>query len=319
MIFPTYLKDHDIVGVTACSAGVLGKIKKYEQTVTHFQNHQLNVVETDNVRTSGIVSSDAKTRWEELKSLYLDDRVSFIQIVAGGDFLIEMLPFVELDIIKNYIKWISGSSDPTSLLYMITTKLDIATIYSPCNMGGMDKEELHPSYENFFSIIKGDLVIQKKFPFFSLEDQFNVPNEWISYNGDFVRQGRLIGGCLDVLKDIIGTKFDGTKAFINRYKEEGIIWYFDVFSLTSEVLYTTLLQFQNAGYFEGAKAILISKVRFPKTSSISYEDVLKRLNLSIPFVFQFDVGHVKPSFTMINGAKVEVKIEGTGGELRYID
>ena len=88
--------------------------------------------------------------------------------------------------------------------------------------------------------------------------------------------------------------------------------------MSSEVLYNTLLQFQNAGYFEGAKAILISKVRYPSFSSISYEKVLKRLNFSIPIVFQFDVGHVKPAFTMINGAKVELHIQGNGGEMHYI-
>ena len=44
--------------------------------------------------------------------------------------------------------------------------------------------------------------------------------------------GRLIGGCIDVLKDIIGTKYDGTLDFIEKYKDDGIIWYFDNFALS---------------------------------------------------------------------------------------
>lgn len=318
MIFPNFLKDDDVVGVTACSCGILQKIDKYEKTIKHFFKQHLSILETPNVRTNGIVSSDAMTRWKELKSLYLNDNVSLIQIASGGDFLFEMLPYVDLDVIKNHVKWIAGSSDPTSLLYMITTQLDIATIYSPCNMSGMDMKALPLYCEHYFSIIKGDLVFQHTFSSYEGDNHLTYQNEWISYQGDFQVQGRLIGGCLDCLKDIIGTKFDGTKKFIKKYKEEGIIWYFDVFHLSSESLYNTLLQFLNAGYFEGSKAILISKVSYPEQFSISYEDVLKRLDLSIPVVFQFDVGHVKPSFTMINGAKVEINIQGNGGGMRYL-
>ena len=203
MLFPNFLKEVDVIGITACSSGVLSKIEKYEKTLVHFAKHHLSIVETANVRTEGLVSSDAKTRWEELKSLYLDKNVSLIQIASGGDFLFEMLPYVDLNIIKKHVKWISGSSDPTSLLYMITTQLDIATIYSPCNMCGMAMEELPLSYENYFSIIKGNLVSQSKYPYFQLDDQMQIKNEWISYQGDFTINGRLIGGCLECIKDII--------------------------------------------------------------------------------------------------------------------
>ena len=129
----------------------------------------------------------------------------------------------------------------------------------------------------------------------------------------------MIGGCIDCLKDIIGTSYDGTKEFITKYKEDGIIWYFDVFSMSSEVLYNTLLQFQYAGYFEGTKAILISKVRFPSSfNAISYEDLIKKAFPSIKVIYQFDVGHVKPSFTMINGAKVEIVATEENASMRYL-
>ena len=318
MLFPDYLKDGDIVGITACSAGVLKKKEMYERTIKHFQEQGLRIIETDNVLTDGIVSSDAKTRWEELKSLYLDDTIPLIQIAQGGDFLFEMLPFIEPDVIKTHLKWIVGSSDPTSLLYMITTKLDIATIYSPCNMCGMSEEVLHLAYQNYFSLIKGNMVLQERYPFFKGENG-EEKNTWSYLNGPFTAKGILIGGCIDCLKDIIGTSYDGTKEFITKYKEDGIIWYFDVFSMSSEVLYNTLLQFQYAGYFEGTKAILISKVRFPSSfNAISYEDLIKKAFPSIKVIYQFDVGHVKPSFTMINGAKVEIVATEENASMRYL-
>lgn len=319
MIFPEYLKEGDTVGVTACSCGVLRKIDQYLKTVERFRENGLNVIETNNVRTNGVVSSDEVIRAKELKELYLNPDVKMINVAAGGDFLSSMLPYVDLDVIKNNIKWIGGSSDPTSLLYMITTKLDLATIYTPCNMSGMKDERLVKNYQDYFDIVKGNLVTQKKCDFYLDNEDGKVKNEWLNLNGEVCEEGILIGGCLDSLKDLIGTKFDGTHLFLEKYKSEGIIWYFDVFELSAEVLYNTLLQFKFAGYFEGVRAILIGKVKYPSSyNDLNYEELIKKALAEYKVVFHFDVGHVKPSMTMINGAKVKIVSNNCEGSLKYL-
>ena len=46
----------------------------------------------------------------------------------------------------------------------------------------------------------------------------NTPNEWSNLNGNVEEEGILIGGCIEVLKDIIGTKFDKTTEICyNKY------------------------------------------------------------------------------------------------------
>ena len=319
MIAPKFLNDNDTIGVTACSCGVLDKIDKYEKSINNVKKH-FNILETNNVRTSGIVSSDKVTRARELESLYLNKDVKAIQIDSGGDFLMDMLDEVNYDIIRNNTKWLSGSSDPTSLLYYVTTKLDIATLYSPCNMSGYSSDNLHKSYLDYFKILKGDLVKQYRYPFYESDDDvFDQPNEWININGDVNESGILIGGCIDSLKDIIGTKFDNTLNFIEKYKDKGIIWYFDVFSLTSEELYRTLLQFKLAGWFKYTKCIIIGKVRFPNTfTDTTYEDMIKKAVDDIKVIYKFDVGHVKPSMTMINGFNVRVISNKNEGSLEYL-
>ena len=152
MITPKYLNKGDTIGTTACSCGVLEKLDKYEKSNKNIKSLGFDILETPNVRTSGIVSSDPVTRAKELESLYKDSNVKAIAITSGGDFLIDMLDKVNYDVIKNNIKWLCGSSDPTSLLYTVTTNLDIATIYSPCNMSGFSSDNLHESYLNYFEI-----------------------------------------------------------------------------------------------------------------------------------------------------------------------
>ena len=320
MVIPDYIKKVDSIGVTACSCGVLDKIDDYEKSLLKLKDYK--VLETNNVRTSGIVSSDKVTRANELMNLYKDKDIKGIMIASGGDFLLDMLDQIDYKVIKDNIKWICGSSDPTSLLYTITTKLDIATIYSPCNMGGLKVDD--ESINNYLSILNGNLVKQYKRDKYELNrsnlDKYclDTQNEWIR-NKDIDCSGILIGGCIDCLKDIIGTRYDGTKEFINKYKDEGVIWYFDVFGLSSESLYNTLIQFKYAGYFEYTKLIVIGKVCFPNSFlELEYEDSIKKALEGYNYIYKFDVGHIKPSFTMINGLKVRIVSNNNESSMEYI-
>jgi muramoyltetrapeptide carboxypeptidase LdcA involved in peptidoglycan recycling len=318
MITPKYLNKGDTIGTTACSCGVLEKIDKYEKSNKNIKSLGFDILETPNVRTNGIVSSDPITRAKELESLYKDSNVKAIAITSGGDFLIDMLDKVNYDVIKNNVKWLCGSSDPTSLLYTVTTNLDIATIYSPCNMSGFSSDNLHESYLNYFEILKGNLVKQNRYPFYESDDDiFDKENKWININGDVDETGTLIGGCIESLKDVIGTRFDKTNSFLEKYKDT--IWYFDVFSMQPEDLYRTLIQFKMAGWFRYTKAIIIGKVRFPSSFlNLSYEDMIKKALPNMKVIYNFDVGHVKPSMTMINGFKVRVISNDNEGSLEYL-
>lgn len=327
MIIPRFLEKNDTIGVTACSCGVLKKIDKYEMTIKHFLDSGYKILETSNVRTAGPVSSDALTRVSELEELYKNGDVAMIIIASGGDYLYDILPLLDYNLIKNNVKWIAGSSDPSSLLFIITTNFDIATIYSPCNLSGMAMKNLHESLVNYMQIISGHNVKQLKYDYYEKEEAVNsndynldTKNEWIKINFNSCNTtGVLIGGCIECLKDVIGTKFDKTKEFIERYKDEKVIWYFDVFSMPYEVLHNTLLQFKNAGWFKYTDLILIGKVKYPSTDDIDYyvNDIKSALN-DVNVVFNFDVGHVKPSFTMINGSRVQIIINEEESSLKYL-
>ena len=88
MVIPTFLKDNDTIGVTACSCGVLDKIADYEKSLEIFNSYKLQIKETDNVRSGGVVSSSAQKRALELQELIKDNNVNMIAIASGGDFFI---------------------------------------------------------------------------------------------------------------------------------------------------------------------------------------------------------------------------------------
>ena len=232
-----------------------------------------------------------------------------------------MLPTINWKNIKQNPKWIMGYSDPTALLYITTTKLDIATIYG-CNAGSFDQTNLHECLKNNLKILSGNILTQKSFDLYQkgwLEesDGYNLtePVYWEDLNGEVNIQGRIIGGCLDCLKDIIGTPYDYTKKFIEKYKDDGFIWYFDVCELSVEEFYRTLFQMKEAGWFEYIKGVVVGRVAVPRCfyKDFSYQDALKKIFPNIPLIFNADIGHVPPKMTIINGsiAKVTCK-EGKG-------
>ena len=66
--------------------------------------------------------------------------------------------------------------------------------------------------------------------------------------------GRLIGGCIDVIDECIGTPYIDLNGFAERYKSDGLIWFFDNFELTPMGLMYSMNRLIQMGLFENAKA-----------------------------------------------------------------
>lgn len=325
MIYPGFLEENNTIGITAVSAGIEGeKLKQLDLSEENIRAQGYKVIETKNVRAGGIVSSTGKGRAEQLKELCKDSSVQMILCATGGDFLIDMLPYVDYEAIKANPKWIQGYSDPTSLLYSITTLLDIATIYG-FNGGGYGMRELHKSHEDSFAILRGDIVEQGSYEFHEGKKDGKLegyvltePVYWKNLTDKEVKvKGRLLGGCMECLADIIGTPYDGTKRFLEKYKSDGILWYFDIFGLRSEQVYNTLWHMKQAGWFEGAAGFMFGRVMFPGTFlDMSYEEAIVRALGDAPIVFNMDIGHVAPRMTVINGAMGELFSKDGKGTLK---
>lgn len=315
MIYPHFLTKNSTIGITAVSCGFAGeKLKQLELSEKQLANEGYRIKETSNVRNGGVVSSDGRVRARELKQLFSDNSVDMVLCAAGGDFLIDMLEFVDYDAVSASPKWIQGFSDPTSLLYSVTTKLDIATIYG-FNGGGYGMRTLHESHRTSLDILKGTINTQTSFPkHVGNEDGglegyiLSEPTEWKLPCGNEVRaSGRLLGGCMECLADIIGTPYDGTQQFLEKYKADGILWYFDIFALRAEQVYNTLWHMKQAGWFKYARGFMFGRVRFPGSFlDMSYEEAILRALPGEQIILEMDIGHVAPRMTVINGAIGEV-------------
>lgn len=323
MIYPAFLQAGQAVGVTAPSDGN-GKpedLERLELAKRAMEERGHAVIETANVRQSDGRgrSSSKEERAAQVMELFRDPDVKYIFAAKGGDFLMEILPLLDWDEIRRNPKWFQGFSDNTGLTFTITTNCGIATVYGN-HFNDFAMRPWHPAVKGNYEIITGNAVEQHTFDFY--EDDFydrESPDEsyhkdkpcvqYAVWNGGAADQvhleGRLLGGCLDVLLNLVGTSFDKTAEFIREYRDDGILWYLESFSLDSDSLSRGLWQLKDAGWFDTARGFVFGRpCMFRSFTDHSYLEAVEVIlsELHVPIVLDADIGHKSPQFTVINGA-----------------
>ena len=335
MRYPKFLTNSSTIGITAPSDGKKDKLDliRLDNAYLKLKSKGFNIIETSNVRESVLGrSAKAEVRAKNLEKLFLDDNVDIIISAAGGDFLVEILPHINFSIIKNNPKWFCGFSDNTAIGFVITTMLDIASMYSD-NITCFGMEPWHKSINNYLEILKGNIIEQNSFPKYQ-SSYLEYKNGLESYNLDkyvhwnnlykekeFEIKGRFIGGCLDVLLTLVGTKYDNVKNFISKYQNDGIIWFLESCELSSEEVIRGLWQLKEAGWFKYTKGFIFGRPIMRKSCyNISYEDSIKDVLgiLNIPIITDACFGHTAPRMTLINGSYVEIKYSNNKGNIKTI-
>lgn len=342
MRFPKYLKKGDTIAVTATSDGVSDELdkKRFLNAKKNLENKGYNIIFTENVFTADEKgrSSSGEQRGKEFNEIAGNNDVSVIVAAKGGNFLNEMLEYIDFERIVNEPKWFQGYSDNTCLVHTLTTKYDIASVYGS-NFGEFGMEKWHRSVSDNLGVLEGKLKTQSNFEKYQAElservtglegyecdtDVFWKMDKKTAASCDEIKlSGRLIGGCLDVLLFLEGTAYDGTEKFINKYKEDGIIWYLESFDISGENIMMFLWKLREIGWFKYTKGILMGRPLFYKDfTGTDYEEAVMYAlgSLDVPVIFDCDFGHRGPRNTLINGAMAKVTCNKAGhGEIEYVD
>lgn len=325
MNYPENLKIGDTIGICAPSAGIVKpeKIEKLDLAIKTLEKMGYKVIETESVRTDEKGrSASASKRAKEFMELLENDEVKLIIFASGGDFLCEILDYLDFDKIKTLKpKWMQGYSDITGIGYLFNTILDIPTMYGQ-TIKDYAMKPLHISLTNSLEIEKGNEIIQESFELYEKEWNPDETNPEATYNltekvewknvlgGDeIVMQGRSIGGCLDCIKSYIGTKYDRINEYLERHKDEGIIWFLEAFETNTAELQRTLWQMKSCGYFKYCKGIIFGRPLFIREDyETSFNEAVKSAlnDLQIPVICDADIGHVSPQLAIVNGAILRV-------------
>jgi muramoyltetrapeptide carboxypeptidase LdcA involved in peptidoglycan recycling len=339
MIYPKLLEPGYKIGVTATSSGFTEEpdLVRLESGITHFNKLGYPVLVTDNVRKCQKGrSSDGSTRADELMQLVLNPEVRAVIAASGGDYLVEMLPYLDLEAIKSNPTWVQGFSDTTGLVFTITTNLDIATIYAN-NFSSFGMGNWHSSLYDNLRILEGQDITQQSFDYY--QDGYQprvtgleefVPEKevrWINlyptgYDRDkeLIINGRALGGCLDVCLNLVGTRYDKVKEYANQYQQDKILWYFESYGLNSDALLRGLWQLREAGWFKHASGFVFGRPCMYETyNDTTYEEAVLSVlgNLNLPIILETDIGHKPPQFAIMNGAVTCIRSFGGKGSITF--
>ena len=334
MNYPENLKIGDTIGICAPSAGIVKpeKLEKLDLAIKALENMGYKVIETESVRKDeNGRSTSAKQRAKEFMELLEKDEVKLIIFASGGDFLCEMLDYLDFDKIRTLKpKWMQGYSDITGIGYLFNTILDIPTMYCQ-TIKDYAMKPLHRSLTDSLEIEKGNEIIQESFEMYEKEwnpDEVNPEAgynltekvEWKNIFGqdEVSFEGRSIGGCLDCIKSYIGTKYDKVSEYLERHKEEGIVWFLEVFEMNTAELQRTLWQMKSCGYFKYCKGIIFGRPLFVREDyETSFNEAVKvsLKDLEIPVICDADIGHVSPQLAIVNGAILKITSKSGKGIL----
>lgn len=325
MKYPDFLKEKGTISLVAPSFGA--NIEPYHSQVKKaikiFKEDGYIINEGPNVfEGKGIgISNSSELCAKELMDAYLDDSDIIIS-VGGGEMMCSILPHLDFNLLKDAKpKWFMGFSDNTNFSFTLTTLCDIATINGH-NFNSFSQYPRHKCLSDSLKLLTGkkdldDSFIIDGYPKWEKEeakdhskgynlDSDNIYQKYpLNFNGQI--EGRLLVGTLDCLVNLCGTYFDNVKNFIEKYKNDGIVWVFDACELMPFSIARALWQLKNAGWFKYTKGFIFGKsyMAYNKTTinlddHLAIVETLKDLN--VPIIMDFEYGHFEPSMPFINGS-----------------
>lgn len=128
-------------------------------------------------------------------------------------------------------------------------------------------------------------------------------------------EGRLLGGCMDCLVNLLGTKYDHVVEFVERYKEDGIIWFLESCELNLMSIRRAMWQMEHAGWFRYCKGFLIGRpytgMHEKEFGIDQYQAVYEMLKpYHVPVLMDLDIGHYPPMMPLVCGSMAKVASDG---------
>jgi muramoyltetrapeptide carboxypeptidase LdcA involved in peptidoglycan recycling len=279
------------------------------------------------LNSNGFVSDTTEHRAADIHEMFRDPDVKAIVAAVGGDHSCHLLPLLDFDLIRANPKIFMGYSDITVLNVAIWKATGLVTFNGPAlltdfaeypEMFGYTQEymmkvlceakalgEIEPSpwwTEEFLDWeAKKDLERPRQM-------RASPGWTWLKAGGQAPVEGTLIGGCLESLEHLRGTRF-----WPEMEDWRGAIFFFE----TSEDkplparVDGILMDYENMGVLERLGGLLVGRPMYYSDEEKKQlrEIVLERTGrYDFPVVMDMDFGHTAPQFTLPVGCRARIDV-----------
>ena len=331
LIKPKSLQEGDTVATVSLSWGGAGEfLHRYETGKKQLQDiFGLRVVDTNNaLKSAEYIAKNPKARADDLMEAFSDKSIKAIISNLGGEDSIRTLPFTDISVIRNNPKIFLGFSD-TTVTHFACYKAGLTSFYGTSLLvgfaenGGMHQYQINDIKRTLFSskpigqilpnssgwtsefLDWNDLSLQ------NTKRQLTKSSAWNFLQGEGISQGKLVGGCVEVLEFLKGTDFWlSSSEWTNKI----------LFLETSEEMMTPgifrriLRNYAAQGVFEKISGLILGRPYHNKFVD-EYNEILLQVisceqdNNLLSIITEMDFGHTCPTFSIPYGVLAENDFE----------
>lgn len=328
LIKPSALKRGDKVATVSLSWGGAGDkeiLWRYNQGKKRLEEEfGLEDIEMEHTLDgSEYLYNHPEKRAEDFMNAFKDNSIKGIFSCIGGEESIRLLSFIDFDVIKENPKVFIGYSD-TTVSHIMCLKAGISTFYGPAILSEFAENVKMFDYTKHWV----DKVLFNKDKIGEIHSsdiwtseylQWDESNKYISRNtnvhggveflqGCGIVNGKLIGGCIEVLEMIKGTKiwpeenvWDGAILFLETSENTPDPTYFEYW----------LRNYGSQGILQKVNGIIFGKPYDNKYYE-EYKNVINKvirdeLKLKdLPIMYNMNFGHTAPMMIIPYGALAEI-------------
>ena len=336
MRYPAFLQKGQTIGYVAPSFGCATEPYKtaFGNALDKFEKLGYGADLGPNVYVEqGIgISNTPQACGQELTDSYCSDKNQVILSCGGGEMMCETIGHVDWERLKQAKpKWYMGFSDNTNFTFLSNTLLDTAAIYGPC-ASAFGMEPWHPSVQDALDVLTGKTRCLSGYDLWERESVKDEEHPLAPYNvtepvvikkypdRDLAMEGRLIGGCMDCLVNLLGTEFDHVAEFNERYAKDGILWFLEACDLNTMAYRRAFWQMKHAGWFQNVRGFLIGRPlnAGEMFGTDQYQTVIDMLGeYDVPILMDLDIGHLSPMMPIVSGSTAEVTTKGNEILIHY--
>lgn len=330
MIKPKRLKRGDKVATVSLSWGGAGDENyryRYEIGKKRIEEiFGLKVIEMPNsLKGSQYLSNHPEARAEDMMNAFKNKEIKAIFSNIGGDDTLRLLPYIDFDVIKNNPKIFMGYSD-TTVNHFMCYKAGLTSYYGPSVLGEFaENVEMHDyiikSIQRtlFSNNIIGEITGSKYWTsqWLPWENKENSEikrklNEdkrgYEILQGEGKVNGKLIGGCIEVLDWLRGTilwpdlkEWENKILFLETSEDKP----------TPDYIRWYLRAFNAMGIFKKINGLIIGKPQDEKYYEEYKEEYLKVIRDEakrddLPIMYNMNFGHTAPMFILPYGVEAEI-------------
>lgn len=291
LIFPEPLREGD--KIVFCSPAGTIKPEKVEAAAEVLRRQGWRVeIMPHALGRHGSYSGTADERYSDLERALLDPEVKAIICSRGGYGVVHILDRLSKLDLRSNPKWIAGFSD-ISALHALMAVNGIASIHSSMAgqiMLGPDD----PDNAALFGILRGER------PAYTFDSH--------SFDRCGIATGKLLGGNLAVLADLINTPYD--------IIEPGTILFIEDVSEPIYKIERILYQLKLNGVLSKLNGLIIGQFTDYKPDD-NHNDMYEMIRdmtaeYDYPVAFDVPVGHVDHNIPLIESAQVTLKVSPSG-------